>query len=389
MKQVLKFIVLSFIVISCSNNEMENSNNLIEKNFVDKTKVEEIATNILHPINNSNQGARNTILSRKKNKSTNEVLNKNGKASFYVVNYKEGGFLILSADNRTQPVLGFSDSNSFQLNEEEMPEGVEYWLDDATKQIADIQNSNIKQSFGESEAWKPSQIQNIVYRIVDDEEEECPRTEVYTNGPLLSTTWDQLYGFNDELPYITCSGSSFQVYAGCVPIALAQIMKFNEHPTSYNWSSMPDNYATTTTANFIEDIHDAIGNLHSGQPNYYCWGTTVSGSANIATILKTEFNYTTASWSNYNHHTVENNIIYGKPVILSGTNGSSLGHMWVCDGYKRTKIYFEDCLGVEFLHFYMNWGWNGAFNGWFAFDNFNPDNKNYNSDNKMTYNITP
>ncbi|AYN06163.1 hypothetical protein EAG11_19875 [Flavobacterium sp. 140616W15] len=46
----------------------------------------------------------------------------------------------------------------------------------------------------------------------------------------------------------------------------------------------------------------------------------------------------------------------GKPVILSGSNGSS-GHMWVCDGYIQTSSYFSDCTGIGYLHFRMNWGW--------------------------------
>ncbi len=37
----------------------------------------------------------------------------------------------------------------------------------------------------------------------------------------------------------------------------------------------------------------------------------------------------------------------------------------------------------------MNWGWAGANNGWYAFDNFNPGNNNFNNNKKMTYNIIP
>lgn len=39
--------------------------------------------------------------------------------------------------------------------------------------------------------------------------------------------------------YISYNGSNFQVYAGCVPIAMAQVMKYYQHPTNYNWSAMP------------------------------------------------------------------------------------------------------------------------------------------------------
>ncbi len=38
----------------------------------------------------------------------------------------------------------------------------------------------------------------------------------------------------------------------------------------------------------------------------------------------------------------------------------------------------------------MNWGWlNGAFNGYYTYNNFDPNNTNYNNNKKMIYNIIP
>ena len=205
----------------------------------------------------------------------------------------------------------------------------------------------------------------------------------------MNTSWYQTGGFNNELPYITCNGSRFQVYAGCVPIAMAQVMKYHQYPSNYNWSSMPLTYATSTTANFIEDIHNAIGNVYSGEPFYNCDGTGVISSANMGSVLIAQFNYTNAITANYNYNTVKSNINYNRPVILSGSNSIS-GHMWVCDGYRTTSFYSDDCTGVSYLHFHMNWGWyNHVYNGWYSFGSFNPGNTNYNSNKKMIYNIIP
>ena len=153
---------------------------------------------------------------------------------------------------------------------------------------------------------------------------------------------------------------------------------------------MPLTYGTTTTANFIADIHDAIGDVYSGQPIYDCDATGVYSDHDMGTVLKTEFNYSYADKADYNRHVVVNNIESNNPVILRGDDGGSTGHMWVCDGYRSTTYHFDDCTGATFLHFYMNWGWyDGQFNGWYSFDNFNPGNSNYNNDNEMIYNITP
>jgi len=127
-------------------------------------------------------------------------------------------------------------------------------------------------------------------------------------------------------------------------------MKFYEYPKNYNWSSMHLTYATTTTANFIKDIHNAIGVLFPGNPLYQCNATGVSSSANMGTVLKNQFGYSSANWSNYDYNTVKNNLNYNRPVILSGDNGT-VGHMWVCDGYRQTTRYYDDCTSNNFLFF--------------------------------------
>lgn len=311
------------------------------------------------------------------------------------LNYVEGGFVILSADKRTEPILGFSEDNKFIIDENSHPPGLKFWINDAKSQITEIQNSNIEQSEKEKVAWEKVQTSGIIKTSKTSAKEppiECyEHTEINTNGPLMSSNWHQTGGFNDALPFITCNGTNFQVFAGCVPIAMGQVMRYYEYPNNYNWSAMPLTSwgATTTTANFIADIHDAIGLMYSGQPMYDCDATGVSASANMGNVLKNQFNYSSASWANYNRHVVESNIAnYDRPVILSGDNGTT-GHMWVCDGYRRTIYHFDDCTGVHYLKFHMNWGWGGTNDGWYSFDNFNPGNTHYNNNKKMIYNIIP
>lgn len=326
--------------------------------------------------------------------------NEKGKTSFYVINYDEGGFVLLSADKRVQPIIGYAEEGEFIVDQDSYPLGLEFWINDAKKQITDIQNSSIEQTENDKLAWSKIQIlstensESITGRPPTDPDEPggdpCyAHTVSHTTGPLLSSRWYQTGGFNDALPNITCDGNNFQVYAGCVPIAMGQIMKYHEYPTSYNWSAMPLTYGTTTTASFIEDIHDAIGNVYNGQPFYECDGTGVSASSNMGNVLKSQFNYSSASWGSYNFGFVKANIAVARPVLLSGDNGQT-GHMWVCDGYRATTYYFENCGSVGYLYFNMNWGWyGGSNNGWFSFDNFNPGNTNYNNNKKMIYNIMP
>jgi len=327
-------------------------------------------------------------------KTINEIKNKHGKTSFFIVNYNEGGYVIISAEKRTQPILAFSVNNKFIVDENSYPLGLKFWMDDANEQIEEIQLSNIEQSPNDKIAWDLVQ-QSIINEVTSLKTVTPPpgcyeHTVITTKGPLLKTAWDQRSGFNFKLIDMKCNGIDLPVYAGCAPIAMAQVMKYYQKPTNYNWSLMPLTTATLTTQNFIKDIHVAIRSVNSIYPKYECTGTAVSSSL-VGTVLISKFNYSSAIYADYNTSTIKSNINSNRPVILRGTNSTNSldEHMWVCDGYRTTNYMFNDCTGYTLLHLHMNWGNNGDYNDWYSFDNFNPGNKNYNSNKKMIYNIIP
>ena len=45
---------------------------------------------------------------------------------FYVINFEPAGFVIVSADNRSKPVLGYSFENLYDVNN--IPPHYDYWL---------------------------------------------------------------------------------------------------------------------------------------------------------------------------------------------------------------------------------------------------------------------
>ena len=56
------------------------------------------------------------------------------KAPFYIFNAKDKkGFVIVSGDDRTRPILGYADSG--ELQEDQMPENMKWWLDNLASQI--------------------------------------------------------------------------------------------------------------------------------------------------------------------------------------------------------------------------------------------------------------
>jgi hypothetical protein len=43
----------------------------------------------------------------------------------------------------------------------------------------------------------------------------------------------------------------------------------------------------------------------------------------------------------------------------------------------------------SYLKLWMNWGWNGSYNGWYSFSNFNPGGDTYNYKVGIVTNIKP
>lgn len=109
------------ILFSCSkDNETENSNIISQENFVGLSQAKEIAGVIKFTSkDNNSQVGKNTSSgsAKKKIESIDEVKNENGNTVLYVVNYNGGGYIILSADNRAQPIISYSEESKFVLDD--------------------------------------------------------------------------------------------------------------------------------------------------------------------------------------------------------------------------------------------------------------------------------
>lgn len=62
---------------------------------------------------------------------------------------------------------------------------------------------------------------------------------------------------------------------------------------------MPLNEATTATADFIKDIHNAINIVYPGSLSYSCDDTGVLTSADMGNVLKTKFGFSYATYGGY------------------------------------------------------------------------------------------
>lgn len=238
-------------------------------------------------------------------------------------------------------------------------------------------------------------------------------------GPLLDgIAYDQGSPYNDKTPKVRGQ----HCLAGCVAIAMAQIMAYYQHPkkctgsVSYKTGTLnisiaenlegysPDWTNILPTYKNIEysDIQsDAISQLV-----YYCgvsvqmnYGLDGSGASSdkVVNALTRNFDFSTQlhkeSKSDYIeskwHQMMQDEIKARRPMYMSSQQSEGAGHAYVCDGFKVFK-------GQEdWPYYHMNWGWNGSCNGWFRLNKLvpggdNPENfTNLTSNQSVIFHIIP
>lgn len=307
-----------------------------------------------------------------------------GTTTFYTISFTDGGFVLVSADDATLPILGYSSDGSIDMAN--LPANVAYWLNGYSKQIKNIVDANLSNS---------STIQNW-----DNILRENFERSTQSIAPICSTKWDQSAPYNLQCP----SGT----YTGCVATAMAQIMKKWNYPitgngshsythatygvlsadfgsTTYDWANMLNVYPWSGGTQVSKDAVAKIMS-HCGIGVDMGYGTSGSGAFSW-TVPGTLINYfryqptaeikyladfSTANWITM----IKAELDANRPCYYSGTDGSA-GHAFVCDGYNSSN------------QFHFNWGWSGMSDGYFAIGALNPSGSTFNLDNGVIVRIRP
>ncbi|MFV0365946.1 MAG: C10 family peptidase [Mangrovibacterium sp.] len=311
---------------------------------------------------------------------------RDGVPYYYVLNYKGGGFIILAADKRSEPLLAYSFDSNFPMDEVNMPDGLIDWKNATISVIDSLRQFNWVEDYV-AERWDkavkdgarpllpigdhPAELPD---EVPDNTNDPLCNTKTYSVSPLLFTAWHQGVGFNNNAPYKSCSGqSNGRTLAGCVAIAGAQVMNYLEYPTTYNYDFMYNNTGSDEASRLIRDIDNAV------DMDYGC-SESGAKTKDLAKAFKENFSYSSANYGDLNLKTLRDEISWGYPVILRGQSSDG-GHAWVCDGYNN---YVNPC-GANLLWLHMNWGWVSyrEYNGNYKVGDF----RGFNDKNKMIYRI--
>lgn len=303
-------------------------------------------------------------------------------SGLYVFNVgKNDGFIIVSPDDSTVEILGYS--NSGQINPDNIPDNMRAWL----------------QGYADEIAWaKERQTTDNGNRHTAKAPRRADRTDV---EPLLQTHWTQSGTFAAK-----CIFDDTQTVTGCVATAMAQVMYYHQWPnviidkipayttatkgydvaaipagTVIDWNNILQEYEiyleegeqygtlppnhTTEQANAVAELLHYCGASVSMD---YTSNSSGAQSAEIPFALFHYFNYNqTAQFLNRDSYSADDwdEIIYhevknGRPVLYGGQSSGG-GHEFVCDGYNTDGT------------FHINWGWQGMSNGYFVLSALDPD----------------
>ena len=318
----------------------------------------------------------NTSKARRAPGTMPQLTLENQVSGLYVFNVSDdGGFIIVSNDDATTPILGYSDSGSF--DSDNMPDNLKAWLQGYADEIAWLQQHGSTATTAPNKA--PRRVGTHSTTAID---------------PLLTTTWNQGNPYNTSCPVYSGNNRSA---TGCVATAMAQVMYYTENKanntttsistsipgyttstyrismpaidagSTLNWSGMTTSYSSTDDASDIAKLM-----LYCGCSVKMNYGPSSGAyTQDMAHALKTYFGYSSttqfvsrsyysyANWTDLIYHELSQ----ARPVLYGGQSVDN-GHVFVCDGYQ-----YENNADL----FHINWGWGGKSDGYFVLSVLNPD----------------
>ena len=327
----------------------------VNANPVDVEKARKVAKTFLN-----NNGARSTGL--------RDVSAEANFSNVYVFT-TENSFVLIAADDCAQPVLGYSLTSRFDV--ENMPDNKASWIQQYSEDIHYAIEHQMRASLEILQEWNDLASGN-------------PNTGRATTvvAPLLSTQWSQNSPYN-----MLCPSNSV---TGCVATAMAQVMKYWNYPqhgigshsyvhsnygeltadfqsTTYDWNNMTNTYSNSSS--YTQKLAVATLMYHCGVSVNMNYSPNASGASTttVPNALITYFNYSTdahfVSRTGYSDSQwitmLKADLDLSRPIQYEGV-GSGGGHSFVCDGYNSSN------------YFHFNWGWAGYCDEYYSINNLAP-----------------
>lgn len=328
-----------------------------------------------------------------------------GQVIAYVIKYLPSGYVVVSGDDRVEPIIVFDVQANFRWDEpernflryflgKEMPVRTEHVKTKAAMGIIVEDHPNWTKL--RSKVQKRENLRDIIFDIslspagtevpANTPGAGMPTAPAGTTFTLLGTAdWNQLWPYNTTV--VANNDNIANIPTGCVATAIAIKARYHMWPITgtgphtyndtvsvpgrgnsnfthtvdysaqyYNWGNMP----TTDIATANADVADLMYHAGVSVDMNYEIGNSTAVTAAVANAMDNFFRYKGTDIVTANHNQPIIDSIRGElPVVIRAaeTNGNN-GHALVVDGYRETEAPF----------FHMNLGWGGDNNGWYHLD---------------------
>ena len=297
------------------------------------------------------------------------------KSYYYIFNASgNNGYVIVSGDDTTYPVIGYSDQGN--IDPDNMPDGLKHLLDAYVETIDELNSLQEKGELTLDEevaARRVKRAMSVVKQPVK---------------PFLTKFWGHRAPYSNLNPVIRDTLCP----TGCATVAVAEVMGFYSYPdkgpalsayvtategyhldalpeTPFEWENMLSNYnieqSNATQRKAVAKLMQYLGQYMKS--DYQT--TSTPATSNLMPVVLRALGYNTSSLTKSESKLVNdwldifyNNVVNHHPVIVSGSNiaWAGSGHVFILDGYDQDD------------YFHVDWGWTGDVQGYFRISEFSP-----------------
>lgn len=319
-----------------------------------------------------------------------------GDTLLYVVNFKEG-WMILSRDRRTVPVIAENFEGSLEINPDS---GYNVWLRLFNENLAVMKEDR---SFGENDytkLWnailprkseKESNNRYGEWKWVIREGMFGEHTTVIDTIPqMVQTKWGQQAPWNNNYPIDLTdiypnNTNNNKCYVGCVAVAIAQVLHYWHNqfgfPTqlshtvscsstvygpstnigfsrgditnnSTRWDDMALSASSGGNTTYVGDLMLDIGKM--ANMVYAGYGSGAILSTALAAVAQ-YYGLGLYSSSSYSEAVVKDRLFNGYPVLISGQAiiNSSIRHAWIINGFYIER---QNYSMFRYCEYSCDWG---------------------------------
>jgi hypothetical protein len=306
-----------------------------------------------------------------------------------LIEVKPDGWLLLSADRKIEPVIGFSFTGKFEWPGENIQNPMYNWIRLYQEEIKHIISDKF---IKDRDVWALAKESSF--------SKGTTATRQITVNPFMLVNWGQGSSWNRFCP-VDPKGPGGRVYVGCVAVSMAQAMSIFKIPSkgqgshSYNLPLYGTQYANFGNTDYFWSLmspdrandYNALLLYHSAVSVNMNFGADGSGAqtSSIESALKKYFLFsqkilykrrtgTNQEW----HELLIKQLTNGRPIVYAGdADDGESGHAFNIDGVLNST------------YFHINWGWTGFNNGYFTLDALNPEIYNFNKNQAAILGIQP